>query len=224
MKVLLVDDHPLFLEGLKNMLTSHGIDVVGTARDGLEGLQLARALHPEIVLMDIMMPHLNGLAALRLIRAEMPEVKVVMLTMMEDDDNLFEAIKSGACGYFLKSQDTDDFLTMLDNLAHGEMGLAPELANRLMLEFGRLASRDGLRPDRHDEDLTARQTEVLALVAQGFTYKEVGARLHLTERTVKYHMGEIVQRLHVKNRGQAVAHMQESGLNVPDKAHMHEPG
>jgi DNA-binding NarL/FixJ family response regulator len=224
MKVLLVDDHPLFLEGLKNMLTSHGIDVVGTARDGLEGLQLARALHPEIVLMDIMMPHLNGLAALRLIRAEMPEVKVVMLTMMEDDDNLFEAIKSGACGYFLKSQDTDDFLTMLDNLAHGEIGLAPELANRLMREFGRLASRDGLRPDRCDEDLTARQTEVLALVAQGFTYKEVGARLHLTERTVKYHMGEIVQRLHVKNREQAVAHVQEIGLNVSDKARIHEPG
>ena len=222
MKVLLVDDHPLFLVGLKNMLTSHGVDVVGTARDGLEGLQMARVLHPDTILMDIMMPHLDGLAALRLIRAEMPDVKVVMLTMMEDDASLFEAIKIGAWGYFLKSQDTDEFLAMLDNLAHGEIGIAPELAGRLVHEFGRLANKDALRPDRCDEELTARQTEVLALVAQGFTYKEVGVKLLLTERTVKYHMGEIVQRLHVKNRQQAVAHIQEVGFGTPDRLRKHE--
>lgn len=210
MKVLLVDDHPLFIEGLKNMLTSRGVEVVGTARDGLEGLAKVRALHPDVVLMDIRMPHLDGLATLRLIRAEMPETKVVMLTMCDDDAELFTAIKNGASGYFLKTQDTDGFFMLLQNFANGEMPLAPGLAGRILNEFGRLAtSRDSASSDGTDEGLTGRQTEVLALVAQGFTYKEVGMKLRLSERTVKYHMGEIVQRLHVKNREQAVAHVRK---------------
>jgi len=222
MKVLLVDDHPLFIEGLKNMLTSRGVEVVGTAHDGLEGLRKARALHPDVVLMDIRMPHLDGLAALRLIRAEMPETKVLMLTMCDDDDDLFAAIRSGASGYFLKTQDTDEFFMLLQNFANGDMPLAPGLAGRILNEFGRLASKDSASSDGCEEGLTGRQTEVLALVAQGFTYKEVGTKLRLTERTVKYHMGEIVQRLHVKNREQAVAHMQEMGRGLSDAGHEHE--
>ena len=103
MKILLVDDHPLFLDGLKTLLAIRGIEVVGTARDGLEAVEKARALHPEVILMDIQMPHLDGVAATRLIKAEQPDVKIGMLTMSDKDEDLFEAIKSGACGYLLKT-------------------------------------------------------------------------------------------------------------------------
>jgi DNA-binding NarL/FixJ family response regulator len=209
MKILLVDDHPLFAEGLRNLLTSHGVEVIGTARDGQEGLTKARALHPDVVLMDIQMPRMDGLSALRILHAEMPEVKVVMLTLTDDDAELFTAMQCGACGYLLKSQDTGEVFEMLDGLVRGEIPLAPGLANRLLHEFGRIASPDYQTLSAHDERLTPRQWEVLTLVEKGMTYKEVGAKLNLTERTVKYHMGEIIQRLHVANRAQAVAHMHD---------------
>ena len=212
MKVLLVDDHPLFLDGLTHLLTLRELEVVGTARDGLEALEKARVLHPEVILMDIHMPRLDGLSALRLIRAEMPDVKIVMLTMSDSDDCLFEAIRSGACGYLLKTQDTDEFLALLQELARGEAPLSSGLAARLLQEFGRMASTDTPAPDGCPDGLTTRQMEVLALVGQGLTYKEVGARLHLSERTVKYHMSEIIQRLHLKNRAQVVKHAQTAGL------------
>ena len=113
MKVLLVDDHPLFLDGLRNLLVSRGFQVLGTARDGLEAVEKAHALRPDLILMDIQMPQLDGLAAVRLIKAELPEIKIVMLTMSADDENLFEAIKSGACGYVLKTQASDEFFALL---------------------------------------------------------------------------------------------------------------
>jgi two-component system NarL family response regulator len=216
MKVLLVDDHPLFLDGLKHLLVSRGVEVVGTARDGLEALDMARALRPEVILMDIQMPRLDGLAALQLIRAAVPEAKIVMLTMSDLDDHLFEAIRNGACGYMLKTQDTDEFFALLAELARGEAPLSPGLAARLLQEFGRLASADHAATGERSDDLTARQMEVLALVAQRLTYKEVGARLHLTERTVKYHMSEILQRLHLKNRAEALKHARVTGLVRPD--------
>ena len=223
MKVLLVDDHPLFLDGLKHLLASRGagsgagsgVEVVGTARDGLEALDKARALHPEVILMDIQMPRLDGLAALRLIKAELPDIKIVMLTMSDVDDDLFEAIKSGACGYLLKTQDTDDFYALLEGLARGEAVLSRGLATRLLREYGRLANTDRAEdqvPCGQSENLTARQIEVLALVAQGLTYKEVGAKLCLSERTVKYHMGEIIQRLHLESRAQVILRARQMGL------------
>jgi two-component system NarL family response regulator len=216
MKVLLVDDHPLFLDGLKHLLASRGVEVVGTARDGLEALDKARALRPEVILMDIQMPRLDGLTALRLIRETTPDAKIVMLTMSDQDDHLFEAIRNGACGYLLKTQDTDEFFALLQELARGEAPLSRGLAARLLQEYGRLASADHPKPGDSPDGLTARQTQVLTLVAQGLTYKEVGARLHLTERTVKYHMGEILQRLHLKSRAQAMQHARAAGLAKPD--------
>src|SRR5512142_3060999 len=108
MKVLLADDHPLFVDGLRHMLMASGVDVVGTARDGLEAIDRARTLRPDLILLDIHMPHLDGLTALQVIKAEMPDVKVVMLTMSAEDAELFEAIKHGASGYLLKSQETKD--------------------------------------------------------------------------------------------------------------------
>lgn len=206
MKTLLVDDHPLFLDGLKNLMSLRGMAVVGTARDGMEALEKARALHPEIVLMDIRMPNLDGLAATRLIKAEMPEVKIVMLTMSDEDEDLFDAIKCGACGYLLKTLDVDEFFSLFLGLARGEVPLSPGLAGRVLEEFARQAmERKGIKPaGTGPESLTARQLQVLTLVAQGLTYKEVGARLCLAERTIKYHIGEIIERLHLENRSQVI--------------------
>jgi two-component system NarL family response regulator len=206
MKILLVDDHPLFLEGLKTLLAIHGIEVVGMARDGLEALEKARALQPEVILMDIRMPHLDGLAATRLIKAELPDVKIVVLTMSHDDEDLFEAIKSGASGYLLKTEDTDKFFEMLSGLMNGEVPLSPGLAGRVLVEFARAetGSKSAETPTEKGETLTARQIQVLTLVAHGLTYKEVGAKLFLSERTIKYHMGEIVERLHLENRQQVI--------------------
>jgi len=125
MNVLLVDDHPLFLDGLRNLLVAHGITVAGTARNGLEALEQVRALSPDLVLMDIHMPHLDGLAALRLIKAERPQTRIVMLTMSAQDDELFSAIVAGASGYLLKTQDTDDVFALLQEVERGEVALSP---------------------------------------------------------------------------------------------------
>jgi len=206
MKVLLVDDHPLFLDGLKNLLTLRGIEVVGTARDGMEALEKARTLHPEIILMDIQMPNLDGLAATRLIKAELPDMKIVMLTVSAEDEDLFEAIKNGACGYLLKTLDVDEFFSLFVGLARGEVPLSSGLAGRVLEEFARQAMEGKpIKPlEAKTEALSARQIQVLTLVAQGLTYKEVGAKLCLAERTIKYHIGEIIERLHLENRSQMI--------------------
>jgi two-component system NarL family response regulator len=213
MKVLLADDHPLFLDGLRNLLVSHGIDVVGTARDGIDAIEQVRALRPDIVLMDIHMPRMNGLAALRLIKAEIPEVKVVMLTMSAEDQELFEAIKGGACGYLLKAQDTAEFFNLLQDVSRGEVALSPGLASRILQEFRRrTTAAPGIEEKNPGVCLSARELQVLTLVARGLTYKEVGAKLFLSERTIKYHMGEIVARLHVRNRAQAIDYAKRAGV------------
>jgi two-component system NarL family response regulator len=209
MRVLLVDDHPLFVDGLKALLGTRGFDVVGTAADGLEALEKARALKPDVVLMDIHMPRCDGLAATRAIKAEMPEVQVVMLTMSSDEESLFDAIKCGAGGYLLKTLPGAELVSLLESLSRGEAPLAPGLAARILKEFARKPTPGPPGPGGPISDdvrtLTPRQSEVLALVGQGLTYKEVGAQLHLSERTIKYHMGEIVQHLHVTSRAEAVA-------------------
>ena len=211
MNVLLADDHRLLLEGLSNLLTAHGIQVIGMAHDGLEAVALARAAPPDVILMDIRMPGCDGVAATRLIKAEMPDAKIVMLTTSADDEDLFEAVKSGAFGYLLKSMDTAELLECLDQAHHGIPPFSPGLAARLLAEFARrpadaeAASRPET-PRSPDADLNPRQREVLTLVAQGLSYKEVGARLHVSPRTVKYHMGEILRRLHLENRAQVLAY------------------
>jgi DNA-binding NarL/FixJ family response regulator len=213
MKILLVDDHPLFLDGLKNLLAGRGLQVVGTAGDGLEALEQARRLRPDLILMDIEMPGLDGLAATRLIKSELPDIPIVMLTMSAAEENLFEAIKSGAVGYLLKSQDTEEFFQLLLGMAKGEAPLSPGLARQILREFEQLAGAEsaGAAAEGSKERLTARQVEVLTLVAKGFTYKEVGARLHLSERTIKYHMAEILGRLHLENRAQVIAYARRMG-------------
>ncbi len=213
MKVLLVDDHPLFLDGLKNLLGTRGVQVLGTAKGGSEALDKARGLRPEVILMDIHMPGCDGLMATRLIKAEMPQVKIVMLTMSAEDDDLFEAIKSGASGYLLKTQDTEEFLKQLLEMERGEAPLAPGMAARVLAEYRQQMSTqrsgEGLR---QGQSLSPRELDVLALVAQGLTYKEVAAQLCLTERTIKYHMGELIARLHLENRAEVIEYARRTGL------------
>jgi two-component system NarL family response regulator len=215
---LLVDDHGLFLEGLQNLLCAGGYQVVGAAHDGMEALQLARSLRPDVILMDVRMPGCDGLTATRLIQAEMPECKIVMLTTSAEDADLFEALKSGASGYLLKNLEPNQLFDYLNGLARGEAPLSRELSARLLREFVHQAdaldgpASAGLAGEAADPDLTPRQREVLVLVADGLTYKEVGAALHISENTVKYHMGEVLRRLHLKNREQVVAYARRTGL------------
>lgn len=224
--MLLVDDHVLFLEGLKNLLIARGVEVVGTAVDGLEALAKARALHPTVILMDVRMPVCGGLVATRLIKAEMPDVQIVILTVDEEEDTLFEAIRCGASGFLYKSLDADEFLRLLSGLERGEPPLSPGLAARILAEFGRQPGWPepiSLPPSAQDDDpeeppvaLSPRQIGILTLVAQGLTYRRVGEIVGLSERTVKYHMGAILQQLHLDNRAEAIVYATRLGL-VQDK-------
>ena len=238
MRVLIVDDHPLFARGLADLLRSRGIEVVGQAGDGLEALEMARKTRPDVVLMDISMPRCDGLAATRLINAEFPAMKIIMITASEDDRDLFEAVKSGASGYVLKDVDADTLMEMLWDLERGEAAFSPGLTAKILAEFTRLGAelnaREGHRvkdptsPDRGagvdrsaDDDLVAesgpvlmpRQMQVLRLVASGMSYKEVGSALFISERTVKYHMRQILDQLHLQNRSQVLAYAARMRIN-----------
>lgn len=232
MRILLVDDHSLFVEGLRNLLHAGGHQVVGAAREGQEAQELARALRPDVILMDIRMPHCDGLCATRAIHAEMPEIKIVILTTSAEDADLFEAIKNGASGYLLKNLESKELFDYLAGLERGEAPLSRELSAHLLVKFAHQAAalderattaradtpRANTAPSGAPRDtpagieLTHRQREILEMVACGLSYKEVGAKLNLSENTIKYHMGEILQRLHLKNREQAVAFALRSGL------------
>ncbi len=223
MNVLLVDDNRLMLEGLQNLLEAHNIEVAGVAFNGLESIESARELKPDVILMDIRMPRCDGLTATRLIKAEMPEAKIIILTTSTDDDDLFEAIKSGAYGFLLKSINTDELVEALNQVQQGIPPFSPGLAAKLLEEFARINNPKGPIPSKKSEEngeatfgsvLNARQIEVLRLVAGGLSYKEVGARLFLSERTIKYHMAEIMNRLHLENRSQVLAFAGRMGLTA----------
>lgn len=228
MKLMLVDDHKLFLEGLQYLLKTHGINVVGTAVNGREALIRARELRPNLILMDIKMPECDGINALKLIKYEMPDIKIVMLTTSEEDDDIFNSIKFGAFGYLMKNIDAEDLIFLLSGIEKGEITLPFGVASKILSEF-----RDDNRKSKHNrlennsqyaedtvdaqedvkkEALTPRQLEILKMVASGVTYKEAGERLGLTERTVKYHMGRIIELLHYNNRSQVIAYAARMGL------------
>jgi len=219
MRVLIADDHPLFRDGLRSLLETRGIDVVGEARNGREAVDLARRLNPDVVLMDLSMPELNGLAATRLISAQLPAIKVVMLTASEDDADLFEAIKSGAQGYVFKNLDSNTFFELLDGVARGEPALTPGLARKLLGELARPAPAS-VAPVDPAPGLTDREREVLDLLVQGVTSnRELAERLVVSENTVKYHLRNILDKLHVQNRAQVVAYAVRMGMiNRPDSS------
>ncbi len=228
MEVLIADDNRLMLQGLQTLLEVHGIEVAGQARDGFEAVALARQLKPDIILMDIRMPGRNGLEATRLIKAEMPEARIVILTTSIEDQDLFEAVKSGACGYINKSMDIEKLVEAIGQAHQGIPPFSPGLAARLLNEFARLNKPEepvvpGPSPEsketKTNRDLTPRQREVLTLVAQGLSYKEIGTELGLSPHTVRYHMVEIMQQLHLQNRAQVLAYAGQLGwkANPPDK-------
>ncbi len=215
-RVLLADDHVLFMEGLQNLIRPRGFEVVGTARDGLEALVKARLLHPEMILMDLTMPRCNGLTAVRLIKAEMPEIKIVILTMSDQEQDLLEAIKNGAAGYLLKGLRSEDLIEQLIALAHGAATLSPEMAAQVLQEFyqnkGGRPATPVINPVGLERILSPRQIEILRLMAGGYIYKEVAAKLFVSERTVKYEMAEILKQLHLQTRAQAIAYARQVGL------------
>jgi DNA-binding NarL/FixJ family response regulator len=213
-RVLIADDHALFRDGMASLLQAWGMEVVGQACDGLEALELARALKPDLLLMDINMPRLGGLEATRLVKTEMPEVKVVIVTVSDDDVNLFEAIKGGAQGYILKNTSGDEVGELLSGFAQGRPPLSPGLAAKILEEF---ASTGEPEPKKATapEALTERETEILVAVSAGDTSKEIAASLMISTNTVNFHMKNILSKLHLRNRAQAVAYAVRTGLVKP---------
>ena len=212
MRVLVADDHSLFRDGIVSLLEAAGFEVVGQVGDGQAAIDAAQRLRPDLVLMDITMPVIGGLEALRQIRSLLPDIKVVMLTVSENDSDLFEAIRVGANGYLLKNLNASEFLEMLEGFDHGEAVMTRETTARLMRGFADLAYQQDTSPDR----LSPRELELLKLVAEGLSNKAIGQRLSVSVNTVKYHMKNILQKLGAQNRTEAVMMAIRSGLIKPE--------
>ncbi|HEV2067578.1 MAG TPA: response regulator transcription factor, partial [Thermomicrobiales bacterium] len=204
MRILIADDHALFRDGLRSLLEARGDDVVAEARDGDEAIALVRLHRPDIVLMDLMMPNIDGLAATRLISAELPDVRVVVLTASEDDADLFQAVKSGARGYLPKDLEARELFAFLDGVIKDEPALTPALARKVLGEFARNRTEPATPPG---PALTDREREVLELLTEGVTSnRELADRLFVSENTVKYHLRNILDKLHLSNRAQVIAY------------------
>ena len=204
MRILIADDHALFRDGLRSLLTAQGHEVVGEAKNGREAVAMAREIGPDMVLMDLSMPEVDGLAATKLITAELPHVKVVILTASENDLLLFDAIKSGAQGYLLKNLESDDFFALLDRASNGEPAFTPALARKLLVELSKPA--EAAAPTDADA-LTAREREVLELMVEGVvSNRKLAKRLNLSENTVKFHVRNILDKLRLHNRAEVVGY------------------
>jgi len=205
MRILIADDHGLFRDSLRSLLEARGLEVVGEAGDGKEAVRLAWELKPDLVLMDLKMPGMGGMEATKRLSAELPDVKVVVLTASDDESNLFEAIKSGAKGYLLKDLEADRFFSLLDGVAKGEPALTPALARKLLDEFARPkpSAREVYDPDA----LTDREMEVLQHMVDGTTSnRALSEALGVSENTAKFHVRNILDKLHLHNRAQVVGH------------------
>jgi DNA-binding NarL/FixJ family response regulator len=198
MRVLIVDDHSLFRDGISSLLQAAGFDVVGGAGNGQEAIEAALRLRPELILMDVSMPEMNGIEAARHIKAQLPEVKIVMLTVADDDRVLIDAVKAGASGYLLKSLDSAEFLAMLDGVQRGESAMQRQTMSRLLDSLSDF-SREAV------VELTLRELELLKWVAQGYSNKAIAKEMSISPNTVKYHMKSVLQKLSVQNRAEAVA-------------------
>lgn len=211
MRILLADDHPLFRDGVASLLAAWGHEVVGQAGDGAEAIALVDRLAPELVLMDVRMPGVSGLLATERIKASHPEVHIVMLTVSEDEDDLFRAIKAGAQGYLLKNLESAQFRSLLDAVSRGEAAITPATAARILAELARPGSDPGGGPAR----LTDRETDVLRLVTAGLRNKEIAARLGISENTAKYHLKNILEKLQAESRTELAARAVREGLVGP---------
>jgi DNA-binding NarL/FixJ family response regulator len=211
-KVLLADDNALFREGMASLLSRCGdVQVVGQAKDAAEAVRKATLLRPDVVLMDLSMPLGGGVEATRKILLERPEQAICMLTVSEQESDLFAAIRAGARGYLVKTVDLDDLCTSLTVLSDGGSTVTPSLAARLLDEFAKLAQNVREGPSEI-EKLTSREREVLELVARGSSNKEIANELVIAENTVKVHLRNILDKLHLRNRQQAAAFAVQEGL------------
>jgi DNA-binding NarL/FixJ family response regulator len=214
-RVLIVDDDDLMRAGLRGVLSSdQAIEVVGEAGDGREAAYRTRLLRPDVVLMDVRMPDLDGISATRELLATFPEVKVVILTTFEQDDYIFGALTAGASGFLLKRTRPEELIAAIHTIAAGDSLLSPSVTSRVIERMAGQPALDGARDPRLAE-LTPRETEVLELVARGLSNGEIAAELVIEESTVKTHLKRVLAKLQVRDRVQAVIFAYESGLTQP---------
>ena len=213
-KVLVVDDHTLFRRGIAAVLANQeNLEVVGEALDGLEAIEKAKEIAPDVILMDLNMPRCSGLEAIQALQTEMPQVNILVLTVSENEADLFAAMKFGARGYVLKNTEPDELIHAILHIAQGGVIVSPLMATKLLTEFKDLTA--GVEKEsiqEADSDLSPREGEVLQLVAKGATNKEIGDSLFISENTVKTHLQNIMEKLHLANRSQATAYAVRKGL------------
>lgn len=208
-RVLIADDHTVLRHGLRLILNAaDGISVAGEAVDGREAVAKALELQPDVVLMDVNMPELNGIEATRQIRAVRPDIQILMLTISKQDEDLIGAIKAGARGYLLKSAESGQVIESIRRVAAGQAILPPSMMARVLDELAHPTPTPG--------DLTGREVDILKLVARGLGNKDIAAELHISENTVKTHMRHILEKLNLNNRAEAAAYAVRSGLTQKD--------
>ncbi len=211
-RLLLCDDHTMFRQGLRSILeTEEGFRVIGEAATGREAVRYALSTHPDIIIMDIQMPELDGVAATKTILEEFPEARVIILTMYRQDRYVFEAIKAGARGYLLKDAGADDLISAIRRVAEGEMLLRPELASSVLDEFRR-AKESPSHPEHKLSELTEREATILRLLAQGASNHEIADALGVSEKTVRNRLSEIFSKLRLNNRTQAALYALRQGI------------
>lgn len=207
-RLMLADDHRMLREGLSRSMSEHGFDVVGEARDGVEAVNMAYALTPDVVLMDVSMPEMDGVEACRQVRLAVPGTKVVMLTMHADQDVLANAIRAGACGYLVKDCSTEEIAGAVRMASNGDTALSPQLAASMLDEVRKL----DMAPTREDRVVTKREEEVLQLIADGCSTSEVAEQMYISQKTVKNHLASIYQKLDARDRTQAVLQAVRMGI------------
>jgi DNA-binding NarL/FixJ family response regulator len=205
-RILIVDDHVLFREGMRNIIHHwEGYEVVGEAANGLEALNLSRELLPDIILMDIAMPVMDGIHATKRIASELPSIRIIMLTTSEEEEDLLSAIKYGAQGYILKDTPSKRLHDELRRMTQGETPLSGLMATKVLKEFGR-SSNSTQAPCEYQESLTERELQILELLVEGLSNAGIAERIYLSQNTVKKHVSNILEKLHSNNRVEAAVH------------------
>ncbi len=211
LQILLADDHALFRKGVKALLsTRRAYNIIGEAANGCEVIELAHQLKPDIIFMDIDMPGMNGLEATRVIMQELPDIKIIILTVSDYENQLFDAIKSGASGYLLKNLEPEELFEMLEKIQRGEAAVNGILATKILHEFSRLSQTD--RPRKDVDQLSEREIEVLKRLVLGEDNKEIAEALSIAPNTVKTHLSNIMEKLHLRNRLEAAVYAVGEGL------------
>jgi DNA-binding NarL/FixJ family response regulator len=209
-RILIVDDHTLFRDGMAALLTTNeSTEVIGQASSGREAIESAAALQPDVVLMDIQMPGINGIEATRQIVSTSPHIGVIVVTMFEDDDTVFAAMRAGARGYVLKGADQDQMLRTIEAVARGEALFGAAIAGRLMAYFSKPRPT---APAEAFPELTEREREVLELIAQGLDNREIARRLSLSHKTIRNHVSNIFNKLQVAGRAEAIIRARDAGM------------